>query len=42
MQERPDRLADTLRTAVYMKPRAHCFEDRTSVTERRGMSQIGG
>lgn len=38
----PDALTQTLRQAVFQKPRAHCFEDRTAITERRGMSQIGG
>ena len=28
--------------AVAAKPRAHCFEDRAGITERRGMSEIGG
>ena len=39
---RPGQLVQSLRDAVYAKPRAHCFEGGGAVTERRGMSEIGG
>lgn len=42
MQADPAGLTDALRTAVYTKPRAHCFDDAAAITEQKGMSQIGG
>ena len=42
LRENPAQLLDALRRAIFEKPRAHCFEDAAAVTERRGMSQIGG
>lgn len=42
LRERPGELKDALRRAIYGKPKAHRFEDAGAVTERRGMSQIGG
>ena len=42
LRENPAQLSETLRRAIFEKPRAHCFEDAAAVTERRGMSQIGG
>ncbi len=35
-------LWEALRQAIYAKPRAHCFAQRDSITEQKGMSQIGG
>ena len=35
-------LAEALKGAVFQKPRAHCFDERAQITERRLMSQIGG
>lgn len=40
--DRKERIREKIREAAARKPQAHCFEDRDSVTERRGMSQIGG
>ena len=42
LRENPAQLPEALRRAIFEKPRAHCFEDAAAVTERRGMSQIGG
>ena len=28
--------------AIYQKPEKHCFENKTEITEKRGMSGIGG
>ncbi|MBQ4365068.1 MAG: GTP 3',8-cyclase MoaA [Clostridia bacterium] len=35
-------LAETIRNAVFDKPRAHCFDARENITEHRMMSEIGG
>lgn len=35
-------LQDAIRQAVRQKPRAHCFEDITAVTEGKEMVKIGG
>ena len=35
-------LQETLREAIYHKPRAHSFDRRENMTEHRIMSQIGG
>ena len=37
-----EELTETLRAAIYNKPRAHCFDTSTSITEKHAMSQIGG
>ena len=37
-----DELRGALKSAVYNKPRAHCFDTNDSVTEKHIMSQIGG
>lgn len=38
----PEKLTETLREAVFHKPRAHCFDSSGDVTEKKCMSQIGG
>ena len=40
--EKEERIREKIREAVRNKPAAHCFENRTEVTEHRKMSQIGG
>lgn len=35
-------LKSALESAVYLKPRAHCFDDGAQITEQHIMSQIGG
>ena len=35
-------LTKALHDAIYSKPRAHSFDRREKITERRIMSQIGG
>ena len=35
-------LHDQMRDAIYRKPDAHCFEKPEEITERAGMSAIGG
>jgi len=42
MGEKNARIREAFREAVRIKPRAHCFEDRTHVTEDRRMNAIGG
>ena len=37
-----DELTEALRAAIYNKPRAHCFDTSTGITEKHAMSQIGG
>ena len=37
-----ERIREKIREAVSLKPQAHCFEDRESVTETRKMNRIGG
>lgn len=37
-----ERIRAKIMEAVETKPRAHCFESRTDVSEKRPMSQIGG
>ena len=37
-----EELKNALEQAIYRKPRAHSFERREEMTERRPMSQIGG
>ena len=37
-----EELTEALRAAIYNKPRAHCFDTSTSITEKHAMSQIGG
>ncbi len=41
-EEQKLRLAAAIEEAVRSKPKAHCFEDYSEVTEKRKMSQIGG
>ena len=43
--ENPERSAEirrALEKAIYAKPRQHCFEDEEKITEKDGMSSIGG
>ena len=40
--DKEGRIRIKIREAAMRKPQAHCFENRDSVTEGRGMSQIGG
>ena len=40
--EKEERIRAKIREAVALKPRAHCFEHREDVTEKRGMAEIGG
>lgn len=35
-------IADELKSAIYNKPMAHCFEKPENITEENGMSRIGG
>ena len=42
LRERPDELKAALRTAIYGKPQAHCFDSVERITEQKAMSQIGG
>lgn len=42
LRHSPEALPEALRRAIWDKPRAHCFEDRSGVTEQRLMSGIGG
>ena len=42
LRERPEELLETLRAAIYGKPRAHCFDRAGDITEQLAMSQIGG
>ena len=37
-----EELTEALRNVIHQKPRAHCFDEQTQITERRLMSQIGG
>lgn len=37
-----EELKEALRVAIYNKPRAHCFDTSTGITEKHAMSQIGG
>lgn len=37
-----ERIREKIREAVRIKPRAHCFENRDGITEKREMNQIGG
>ena len=37
-----DELKEALKSAVYRKPRAHCFDTNDIITEKHMMSQIGG
>ena len=37
-----EELTEALRAAIYNKPRAHCFDTSTSITEKHAMSQVGG
>ena len=37
-----ERIREKIREAVRIKPRAHSFENRAGVTEKRSMAQIGG
>ena len=37
-----EELTEALQSVIYQKPRAHCFDEQTRITERRLMSQIGG
>ncbi len=36
------RLRETMRRAIYRKPKAHCFESADRMTEQRAMVMIGG
>lgn len=40
--ERDALLKETLQKAITYKPKEHCFEAKSSVTEKKKMSQIGG
>ena len=40
--EKEVRIQEKIREAVLLKPQAHCFEQREGVTEKRGMSELGG
>ncbi len=40
--ERLQLLADTIGKAIKSKPEAHCFEDRSHITENKRMISIGG
>ena len=40
--EKRRHLIETLESAIYAKPRAHCFESAEDVTERATMNEIGG
>ena len=42
LRERPEKLQEALRAAIYGKPQAHCFDCAWDITEQRAMSQIGG
>ena len=42
LRQTPGQLTAALRGAIEQKPRAHCFEEKACVTERGGMSRIGG
>jgi cyclic pyranopterin phosphate synthase len=42
LRTQPEHLENTLRDAIYAKPRAHCFGEQAAITERNSMSQIGG
>lgn len=37
-----EHLRKSLETAILKKPRAHCFEEEMSITEKKKMAQIGG
>lgn len=37
-----EKLGEALKKAVFSKPRAHCFDTRSDITEQNSMSQIGG
>ena len=37
-----DTLSGVIKSAIWHKPRAHCFEDLTAITEQKSMSEIGG
>lgn len=38
----PEQLTETMRGAIFRKPRAHCFHSAGDITEQKCMSQIGG
>ncbi len=38
----PEKLTETMRDAIFHKPRAHCFDRSGDITEQKCMSQIGG
>jgi len=40
--QKEERIRAGIREAVALKPRAHCFEHREEITEKRGMAEIGG
>ena len=40
--EKEERVREKIREAVELKPRAHCFEHKEDVTEKRRMAEIGG
>ena len=40
--EKRRHLIETMESAIYAKPRAHCFESAEDVTERATMNEIGG
>ena len=40
--EKESLLKETIRRAVFLKPQAHCFEDREKITEAANMNAIGG
>lgn len=37
-----EELGATLKEAIFSKPRSHCFDVRSNITEQNSMSQIGG
>ena len=41
-KERKEMLLADMQRAIFEKPRAHCFEDKDSITEQSSMNAIGG
>lgn len=37
-----DAVRDVLEEAILQKPKAHCFEEKKNITEKKKMAQIGG
>ncbi|MBR3363641.1 MAG: GTP 3',8-cyclase MoaA [Solobacterium sp.] len=42
VEDRETQVRETLRKAILYKPKEHCFEQSSQVTEKKKMSQIGG